>query len=67
MSKSERAPRNTKHTLINVALVAFLILVATIGMRSLNYSAGQNETIGQSSNASLENVMICAIGQCIIA
>lgn len=54
------------HMLINIALTAFLILTATIGMRSLTYSAEQNISAVSETLPQLENVMICVIGQSIL-
>lgn len=52
--------------LINIALTAFLILAATIGMRSLAYTGDQTISNVSETLPQLENVMICAIGQCIL-
>jgi len=53
------------HTMINVGLVAFLVLVATIGMRSLTYTGDFSISSIQGDKPVLENVMVCAIGQCV--
>jgi hypothetical protein len=54
------------HTMINIGLTAFLILVATVGMRSLTYTGDfSTSNIGTDKSAH-ESVMICAIGQCVL-
>ncbi|MCC3862138.1 hypothetical protein [Pseudemcibacter aquimaris] len=63
MQKSAQKKKHF-HTLINLALSAFLILTATIGMRSLTYTGDYSLTGTSSSLPQLENVMVCAIGQC---
>lgn len=56
--------KNHIHTLINLALSAFLILVATIGMRSLTYTGDHKLGAVSDGLPKLESVMVCAIGQC---
>lgn len=68
MSKLASHRKSIAHTLVNIGLSAFLIIIATIGIYSLNNAAG-----AISSNAlthersSLEKVMVCSIGQCNLA
>ncbi|MDG1438586.1 MAG: hypothetical protein P8P98_06375 [Emcibacteraceae bacterium] len=57
--------KNYFHTMINVGLVAFLIIVATIGMRSLTYTGDISISGLQGDKPVFENVMVCAIGQCV--
>tara|TARA_Y100000385_G_scaffold246482_1_gene265849 strand:- start:180 stop:344 length:165 start_codon:yes stop_codon:yes gene_type:complete len=52
--------------LINIALTAFLILTATVGMRSLSYTGDHDISAVSETLPKLENVMICAIGQCTL-
>lgn len=52
--------------IINVALTAFLMFTATLGMRGLTYTDDQNISSISETLPQLENVMICAIGQCIL-
>lgn len=54
------------HMLINIALTAFLILTATVGMRSLSYTGDHDISAVSETLPKLENVMICAIGQCTL-
>lgn len=65
MTNQEPNKHKNIHTLINIGLVAFLILVATIGMRGLTYSGYAHEISGNGINMTTEKVMICAIGQCV--
>ncbi|MDG1707526.1 MAG: hypothetical protein P8H03_02135 [Emcibacteraceae bacterium] len=58
--------KNHFHTLINIGLVAFLILTATIGMRSLTYNGDISISAAGGDKPALENVMVCAIGQCVL-
>lgn len=52
--------------IINVALTAFLMFTATVGMRGLTYTGDQNISAVSETLPKLENVMVCAIGQCIL-
>lgn len=63
MQKSVQERKNF-HMLINIALTAFLILVATIGMRSLTYTGDHQLGAVTDGLPKLESVMVCAIGQC---
>ncbi len=53
------------HTLINVGLICFLIMVATIGMRGLTASSYGDELTGQGTGIINDKIMVCAIGQCL--
>lgn len=61
--------RKNIHTLINIGLIAFLILVATVGMRGLSFSSYGFEISGQLSSLTTpftkDKIMVCAIGQCL--
>lgn len=57
--------KNHFHTLINIGLVAFLILVATVGMRSLTNTGDFSISSVGADKPVYEKVMVCAIGQCI--
>ncbi len=52
--------------IINIALTAFLMFTATVGMRGLTYTGDQNISAVSEAIPQLENVIICAIGQCIL-
>ena len=54
------------HIIINVALTAFLMFTATVGMRGLTYTGDHKISAVTESLPQLENVMVCAIGQCIL-
>ena len=58
--------RNNVHTLINIGLVSFLILIGAIGMASMSNVA--TEYSDNSSGLSIVNqsVMICAFGKCTL-
>jgi len=58
--------RNNVHTLVNIGLMSFLILIGTIGMASMS-----NATTDHSENESglsivNQSVMICVFGKCTL-
>lgn len=65
MTNQEPNKRKNIHTLINIGLIAFLVMVATIGMRGLTYPGYAHEFSGSGIDMTTEKVMICAIGQCL--
>ncbi|MBT5765820.1 MAG: hypothetical protein P8H57_07780 [Emcibacteraceae bacterium] len=64
--KNQPQKKKHFHMIINIALTAFLMFTATVGMRGLTYTGDQNISAVSEAIPQLENVMICAIGQCIL-
>lgn len=65
METAQSKNRNNIYTLVNIGLIAFLIIIATVGMRGLSTSSIGNDLIIGKSSPSKNNVMVCAIGQCL--
>ncbi len=67
MNKSISHKNSISHTFVNIGLIAFLIIIATIGMYSLNNAGTTGNNILSHERSSLEKVMVCSIGQCNLA
>lgn len=65
MEKNETPKRKKIYTIINVCLICFLILVATVGMRGLTASSWGGDLTGSDIGFSGDRIMVCAIGQCL--
>lgn len=65
MAHNPKMKRKNIHTLINIGLISFLILVATIGMAGLTNPSYGGELNEMGSNTSSDKIMVCAIGQCL--
>ena len=66
MKHDDHTPKHKKiHTLINVGLICFLILAATIGMRGLTSSSLGREAGNNDTGFTGDNIMVCAIGHCL--
>ena len=66
MKFEEQTPKHKRiHTIINVGLICFLLLVATIGMRGLTASSFGSEIGHNDVGFTKDQIMVCAIGQCI--
>ncbi|MCB2091010.1 MAG: hypothetical protein KDF58_06135 [Alphaproteobacteria bacterium] len=65
METTQSKKRNNIYTLVNIGLIAFLIIIATIGMRGLSASSIGNDLITGKPSPIKNNVMVCAIGQCL--
>jgi len=65
MTNLETKKRNNIHTLINIGLIAFLIVVATIGMRGLSASSIGDDFGETGTSIKKDKVMVCAVGQCL--
>jgi len=65
MTNLETNKRNNIHTLINIGLIAFLIIVATIGIRGLSASSIGDEISLNGTSITKDKIMVCAIGQCL--
>ncbi|MEZ5757978.1 MAG: hypothetical protein R3D86_07140 [Emcibacteraceae bacterium] len=65
METTQSKNRNNIYTLVNIGLIAFLITIATVGIRGLSASSiGHNLTIEKAAPIK-NNVMVCAIGLCL--
>ena len=58
--------RNNIHTLINIGLMSFLILVGTIGMASMSNATTEHSDSGTGLSIINQSVMICAFGKCTL-
>lgn len=65
MADNLKMKRKNIHTLINIGLTLFLILVATIGMAGLNHTSYGSEISEMGSHLTNDKIMVCAIGQCL--
>lgn len=65
MTNHDTNKRNNIHTLINIGLIAFLILVATIGMRGLSASSIGDDFSQTGGSITKDKIMVCAVGQCL--
>ena len=65
MTNLDTNKRKSIHTLINIGLITFLILVATVGVRGLSASSIGSEISTAETSISNDKIMLCAIGQCL--
>lgn len=66
MKRHDQTPKHKRiHTLINIGLICFLILVATVGMRGLTSSSFGSEIDGNTVGFTNDKIMVCAIGHCL--
>jgi hypothetical protein len=65
MTNLDTNKRKSIHTIINIGLIAFLILVATVGMRGLSASSFDSEVLSAETSIASDKIMVCAIGQCL--
>lgn len=65
MTTLDTKKRKSIHILINIGLITFLILVATIGIRGLSASSIGNTISTAETSISNDKIMLCAIGQCL--
>ncbi len=65
MKNDETKKRNKIYTIINVCLICFLIVVATVGMRGLTASSWGSDLSGNNIGFNGDKIMVCAIGQCL--
>ena len=65
MTNLDTNKRKSIHTIINIGLIAFLILVATVGMRGLSASSIGGEIPSAETSITNDKIMVCAIGQCL--
>lgn len=66
MKHEHQSPKHKRvHTLINIGLICFLILIATVGMRGLTSSSFSSEVGRSNVSFTGDKIMVCAIGQCL--
>ena len=65
MANNLKMKRKHIHTLINIGLISFLILVATIGMAGLTQTSYGTELTEMGKSIFSDKIMVCAIGQCL--
>ncbi len=66
MRHDDNAPKHKRiHTVINIGLICFLLLVATVGLQSLTPSSFGSELGNHDIGFTNDQIMVCAIGQCI--
>ena len=65
MTNLDTNKRKPIYTIINIGLIAFLILVATIGVRGLSESSIGNELSTAEMSITNDKIMVCAIGHCL--
>lgn len=65
MTHLDTNKRKSIHTIINIGLIAFLILVATVGMRGLSASSIGSEISSAETSIAKDKIMVCAIGKCL--
>ncbi len=58
--------RNNIHTLINIGLMSFLILVGTIGMASMSSATTEYPENDTGLSVINQSVMICAFDKCTL-
>ncbi len=66
MKKNETSKRKKTYTIINICLICFLIIIATVGMRGLTASSWGGNLPSGDAGYNNDKIMVCAIGQCLL-